>query len=98
MGGYHDFHRNISRQNGVSLNIVSAWNTVLLMVQALLHHFYAEQVWDSWFTPITCIAMFQISESIILVTTHGTYIGKLKKNLIIEKKYKLLLNNFYYCS
>ncbi|KAM7360499.1 transmembrane protein 192 [Cochliomyia hominivorax] len=76
INGYHDFHRSLVRHNGVSLNIVSAWNTVLLMVQALLHHYYRENIWDSWFTPITCITMFQISETIILITTHSTYIVK----------------------
>ncbi|XP_037806405.1 transmembrane protein 192 [Lucilia sericata] len=79
MNGYHDFHRSIVRLNGVSLNIVSAWNTILLMVQALLHHFYGTQEWDSWFTPVTCIAMFQISETLVLVTTHSTYIVKVYK-------------------
>lgn len=76
MNGYHDFHRRMVMQNGISLNVVSAWNTVLLMVQALLHHYYGAELWDSWFTPITCIATFQLSETLVLVTTHSCYIVK----------------------
>ncbi|TMW53092.1 hypothetical protein DOY81_001820 [Sarcophaga bullata] len=76
LNGYHNFHRNVIRHNGISLTVVSGWNTLLLMVQALLHHYYGTQLWNSWFTPITCIAMFQISETVILITTHSTYIVK----------------------
>ena len=82
LNGYHNFHRNVIRQNGISLTVVSGWNTLLLMVQALLHHYYGTQLWNSWFTPITCIAMFQISETVILITTHSTYIGRVLHTIL----------------
>lgn len=81
MNGYHEFHRSMVVHNGIALNVVSAWNTLLLLVQALLHHYNGNIMWNTWFTHITCIVAFQLSETIILITTHGCYIGKLCRNI-----------------
>ncbi|XP_061397012.1 transmembrane protein 192-like [Musca vetustissima] len=79
MNGYHDFHRTITMHNGVALNVVSAWNTILLLTQALLHHLEGSFVWNSWFTPISCMVALQVAETIILMATHGCYIAKVFK-------------------
>ncbi|XP_005178518.1 transmembrane protein 192 [Musca domestica] len=79
MNGYHDFHRSMVMHNGIALNVVSAWNTLLLLVQALLHHYYGNVMWNTWFTPVTCIVSFQLSETFILMTTHGCYMVKVYK-------------------
>ncbi|ALC45725.1 CG7523 [Drosophila busckii] len=83
MNGYHDFHRDTNMQKGVPLQIVSMWNSMLLAVQALIHHYYKDEFWmhcaAGWLSPITYVTMFNVAENVVLAATHGCYINKVRK-------------------
>lgn len=81
MNGYHEFHRETNMQKGIPLQIVSLWNSTLLAVQALIQHYYGDQflahcLATGWLTPISYVTTFNVAESLVLVVTHGCYIGK----------------------
>lgn len=80
MNGFHDFHRETNMQKGIPLQIVSLWNSMLLAVQALIHHYYGEQFWThcavaGWLSPISYVTTFNVAENLVLLVTHGFYIG-----------------------
>uniref|UniRef100_A0A1A9X449 Transmembrane protein 192 n=1 Tax=Glossina brevipalpis TaxID=37001 RepID=A0A1A9X449_9MUSC len=75
MNGYHEFHRRMTLHNGVALNLVSGWNTVLLLIQGLIHYYNQVDLWNSWFTPNSCFATFNITETCVLAIIHGLYIA-----------------------
>ncbi|XP_062125415.1 transmembrane protein 192 [Drosophila sulfurigaster albostrigata] len=83
MNGYHDFHRETSMQKGVPLQIVSLWNSMLLGVQALIHHYYGndfeKHCAEGWLSPISYITTFNVAENLLLAATHGCYINKVLK-------------------
>uniref|UniRef100_A0A1B0BF62 Transmembrane protein 192 n=1 Tax=Glossina palpalis gambiensis TaxID=67801 RepID=A0A1B0BF62_9MUSC len=75
MNGYHEFHRRMALHNGVALNLVSGWNTVLLLIQSIIHYYSQVNLWNSWFTPNSCFAAFNIIETTILTIVHGLYMS-----------------------
>lgn len=83
MKGYHDFHRDTSMQKGVPLQIVSLWNSMLLGVQALIHHYYGDDFSKhcdaGWLSPISYVTTFNVAENLVLAATHGCYIKKVLK-------------------
>jgi len=80
MKGYHDFHRDTNMQKGIPLQLVSLWNSMLLAVQALIHHFYAENFWEhcaaGWLSPVSYVTAFTVAENVVLAVSHSLYIGK----------------------
>lgn len=91
MNGYHEFHRATAMQKSIPLNIVSLWNSMLLAVQAGIHHYYGVNFWqhcaEGFLSPVSYIAGFNILETMVLSATHGCYISKdavfLVKNIYI---------------
>ncbi|XP_064550462.1 transmembrane protein 192 [Drosophila montana] len=83
LNGYHDFHRDTNMQKGIPLQIVSLWNSMLLAVQAMIHHYYGEQFWThcaaGWLSPISYVTAFSVAENMVLAATHGCYIDKVSK-------------------
>ncbi|XP_067639772.1 transmembrane protein 192 isoform X2 [Eurosta solidaginis] len=83
MNGYHEFHRATSMQKGIPLNVVSLWNSMLLAVQAGIHHYYGVDFWQhcalNFFSPASYVAGFNMLETLVLSLTHGVYISKVYK-------------------
>ncbi|XP_068155863.1 transmembrane protein 192 [Drosophila tropicalis] len=83
LSGFHDFHRETNMQKGIPLQVVSLWNSMLLAVQALIHHYYGTDFYThcaaGWLSPVSYVTAFNISENIVLAATHGCYIDKVRK-------------------
>ncbi|XP_054084507.1 transmembrane protein 192 isoform X1 [Zeugodacus cucurbitae] len=83
MNGYHEFHRATAVQKSIPLNVVSLWNSMLLAVQAGIHHYYGVNFWqhcaEGFLSPVTYIAAFNTLETLVLSATHGCYITKVRK-------------------
>lgn len=83
LNGYHEFHRATAMQKGIPLSIVSLWNSMLLAVEALIHHYYGENFWQHCATgmlsPIVYVTAFNVVETVVLAATHGCYIAKVFK-------------------
>ncbi|EDV42110.1 uncharacterized protein Dana_GF17177 [Drosophila ananassae] len=83
MNGYHDFHRETNMQKGIPLQLVSLWNSALLAVQALIHHYYGENFWEhcaaGWLSPVSYVTAFTVAENLVLTVTHSFYIDKVRK-------------------
>lgn len=80
MNGYHEFHKEIAVHKTIPLYLVSLWNTAILLVQALLQHYYGTDFvahcLDTILSPIVYISMFSGVESLILLVVYSSYIGK----------------------
>ncbi|XP_036329835.1 transmembrane protein 192 isoform X2 [Rhagoletis pomonella] len=83
MNGYHEFHRATAMQKGIPLTVVSLWNSMILAVQAGIHHYYGVNFWEhcaeGFLSPVSYIAGFNMLETIVLSSTHGCYISKVRK-------------------
>ncbi|KAH8272045.1 hypothetical protein KR018_011214 [Drosophila ironensis] len=81
--GYHDFHRDTSMQKGIPLQLVSLWNSTLLAVQALIHHYYGLNFWEhcaaGWLSPVSYVTAFTVAENMVLAVTHSFYIDKVRR-------------------
>lgn len=77
--GYHTFYNTtILGYKNAPLNIVSLWNTTILLIQTLMQHSYGMEFplhcQKSVTSPITYICMFCGLETILLTFVHGSYI------------------------
>ncbi|CAD6995941.1 transmembrane protein 192 [Ceratitis capitata] len=83
MNGYHEFHRATAVQKSIPLNVVSLWNSMLLAVQAGIHHYYGVNFWEhcaeGFLSPVSYIAGFNALETLVLGATNGSYISKVHK-------------------
>ncbi|XP_034660444.1 transmembrane protein 192 [Drosophila subobscura] len=83
LSGYHDFHRETNMQKGIPLQVVSLWNSMLLAVQAMIHHCYGESFWEhcaaGWLSPVSYVTAFTVAENVVLAISHGCYIDKVRK-------------------
>ncbi|XP_030373775.1 transmembrane protein 192 [Scaptodrosophila lebanonensis] len=83
LNGYHDFHRDTAMQKGIPLHVVSLWNSMLLAVQALIHHYYGENFFvhcaAGWLSPVAYVTLFNVAENVVLAAIHGCYISKVRK-------------------
>lgn len=79
LNGYHEFHRATSVHKGIPLYIVSLWNTALLALQSLIHHYYGDDFGmkciQSYLSPIVYVTLFSTVETVILFAVNGSYIG-----------------------
>lgn len=77
LNGYHEFHRSAAVHKSVPLLIVSFWNSMLLGVQAFIHHYYGLDFWqhceEGFLSPVNYIVAFHLSETLVLAVTHGNY-------------------------
>lgn len=94
MNGFHDFYRSSSGIHRIPFYIVSLWNTVILTMAALIHHYYGEHFFEkciqSYMSPIVYITLFNSLETIVLAFVNGSYICK-HIDLMIWKKFFFLM-------
>lgn len=82
--GYHDFYQStVWGYRNTPLNIVSLWNTTILLVQTIMQNNYASDFTvhcqKTVASPITYICLFCGMETILLIFTHGSYIMRVWK-------------------
>lgn len=82
MNGYHEFYRATSLHKGIPLYTVSLWNTIILGIQTIMQHQYAEGFFQHChyhFSPTFYIVLFNALETVILLGIHGWYINRVYK-------------------
>ncbi|ETN61776.1 hypothetical protein AND_006559 [Anopheles darlingi] len=77
-GGYHSFARKVHRHKKSSLLLVTASNTVLLLVHTVMGHVYRgaflQQCFTQGFSSVVFVAFFTLFESLILIPIQLSYI------------------------
>lgn len=82
LNGYLEFYKKTYTHHRLPLYIVSLWNCVILLLQTLMQHFYADDfaeqcVRKDLFTPLNYICAIITLEVCVLFGISTSYIGKL---------------------
>jgi len=84
MNGYLEFYKKTQTHHQLPIYIVSLWNTIILLIQALMQHFYPDDfaercIKGGILSPVTYICTLITLEFCILAAVISNYIARVLK-------------------
>lgn len=81
MNGYLDFYRKMYLHQQLPFYVVSLWNAVLLLIQALMQHFYPDNFEEKCLnnevlSPVNYLYAFITVECCVISVININYIGR----------------------